>query len=185
MANTPSNMVPLGTPAPAFDLPNPATRGTFSNVQAAGRPMLVMFICNHCPFVVHVMPVLDELEAEYADRVQFVAINSNSVISHPQDGPANMAALVQERGWQFPFLFDESQEVARAYQAACTPDFFLYDADHKLTYRGQLDDTRPSGGDGPDAHGADLRAALDALLAGQPPVDPQLPSIGCNIKWNA
>lgn len=184
MANTPSNMVPLGTPAPAFDLPNPATRGQFSSTQASGRPMLVMFICNHCPFVVHIMDALDLLEADYAKSVQFVAINSNSVISHPQDGPANMAALVQERGWQFPFLFDETQEVARAYQAACTPDFFLYDDNHTLVYRGQFDETRPSGGEGPEAHGSDLRAALDALLAGKPPIEPQHPSMGCNIKWN-
>lgn len=182
MANTPSNMVPLGTDAPTFDLPNPATGQNVSIADSAGQPLLVMFICNHCPFVIHLMEAIDQLDADYAGKLSIVAINANDAENYPQDRPEKMAELVAERGWSFPFLYDESQEVAKAYNAACTPDFFLFDDAHTLVYRGQFDDTRP-GGDPPT--GRDLRGAIDALLAGEPVAEDQRPSMGCNIKWKA
>ncbi len=132
-------------------------------------------------YVIHVMEEIDRLTSDYADTVDFVAINSNSMVTHPQDGPENMKKLVAERGWSFPFCFDESQEVAEAYQAACTPDWFLYDGKHELFYRGQLDETRPGKG---IAHGAELRAAIDGALSGGTPPETQIPSGGCNIKWH-
>jgi thiol-disulfide isomerase/thioredoxin len=181
MALTPSTMVPLGTPAQDFALPEPRTGGTVLLGDCAGRPLLVMFICNHCPYVIHVQPELRRLDRDYGDRLAIVAINSNSLRTHPQDGPGHMAALATEQGWRFPFLFDEDQSVARAYNAACTPDFFVYDANHTLFYRGQLDDSRPNMGK-PD--GRDLRDALDALLIGADPPGHQMPSAGCNIKWH-
>lgn len=182
MALTPSTMVPLGSDAPAFALPEPASGNTVALGDFAGRPLLVMFICNHCPYVIHVQEELDRIDRDYRDRVAIVAINANDAENYPQDGPDKMAELVAERGWSFPFLFDETQEVARSYGAACTPDFFVYDADHKLFYRGQLDDSRPGKGT-PD--GKDLRAALDALLDGGDPPETQWPSAGCNIKWKS
>jgi len=143
-----------------------------------------MFICNHCPFVKHVRAELARLGRDYQKKgVAIVAINSNDVESHPQDGPDNMAALVREKGWTFPFLFDATQTVAKAYHAACTPDFFVFDREKKLVYRGQLDDSRPS--NGKPVTGADLRAAIDAVLAARPAPLEQRPSIGCNIKWKA
>jgi peroxiredoxin len=181
MALTPSTMVPLGTPAPDFALPEPRTEGTVRLGDFAGRPLLVMFICNHCPYVIHVQSELRRLDADYGDRVAIVAINSNSIATHPQDGPPHMAELASDQGWRFPFLFDEDQAVAHAYAAACTPDFFVYDASHELFYRGQLDDSRPGMGE-PD--GRDLRVALDAVVAGAAPPEPQIPSAGCNIKWH-
>jgi peroxiredoxin len=183
MARTPSTMVPLGTPLPSFALPDAVSGQTFRHAALLGRNgLLVMFICNHCPFVIHVRDELTRIAAEYAPRgVGIVAINANSLATHPQDGPAHMKELAEELGWAFPFLFDETQEVARAFGAACTPDFFVYDASGALYYRGQLDDTRPGG---PTPDGRDLRNALDRLVAGQSPPAEQLASLGCNIKWH-
>lgn len=181
MSYTLSEMIPLGSPAPPFELPNVVDGSQTNLADFSGKPILLMFICNHCPYVIHVMDEIDRLTTEYAGKVDFVAINSNSMITHPQDGPENMKKLAEERGWNFPFCFDQTQEVAKAYQAACTPDWFLYDGDHKLFYRGQLDETRPGKG---VAHGADLRVAIDGALAGGTPAEKQLPSGGCNIKWH-
>ena len=181
MAATPSVMIPLGTPAPDFALPDHHADATGASVvqraDFAGRPLLVMFICNHCPFVIHIRDELKRIGADYGERLGVVAISSNNVETHPDDAPAKMPA----EGYDFPYLYDESQDVARAHSAACTPDFFLFDADHRLVYRGQLDDSRPNN-DVP-VSGADLRAALDAVLAGNTPDENQTPSIGCNIKW--
>ncbi len=182
MALTPSTMLPLGTAAPAFTLKNVVSSEEVSPAAAAGKPLLVMFICNHCPFVVHVRDVMVDLANKYADQgVAVIAINANSLATHPQDGPEPMKAMATHEGWRFPYCFDETQEVAKAYKAACTPDFYVFDANHKLTYRGQLDDSRP--GNGMKVTGADLRAALDATLSGQDVGAEQRPSIGCNIKW--
>ena len=189
MALTPSTMLELGTAAPDFSLRD--TNGkTVSRADFAGRPMLVMFICNHCPYVKHVAPELKRLGDDYADRIGIVAINSNDASAYSEDSPEQMAKEKQERGYVFPYLYDETQEIGRAYSAACTPDFFLFDAGHKLAYRGQLDDSRPtrirSGVyDSTQSHpdGRDLRAAIDAVLAGQNPSADQKPSMGCNIKW--
>ena len=182
MVRTPSTMLPLGTVAPDFCLPN-VDGSTVDYAAAAGeRATVVMFICNHCPFVKHVADQLAALGREYMPRgVGFAAISSNDVSSHPADSPEQMVAEADERGYPFPYLYDETQEVAKAYHAACTPDFYLFDADRRLVYRGQLDASRP-GGDLP-VTGRDLRAAIDALLAGQPPLPEQTPSLGCNIKW--
>lgn len=182
MAQTPSTMIPLGTPAAPFALPDPAGKvfklDDFSDAPA----LLVMFICNHCPFVKHLRSALADLGREYQQRgVAVVAINSNDVANYPDDSPEKMAVEAREAGYTFPYLFDETQEVAKTYDAACTPDFFLYDQNCNLAYRGQFDDSRP-GNDKP-VTGADLRAALDAVLSGQPVPEPQQPSIGCNIKW--
>jgi len=182
MVQTPSTMLQIGTPAPDFHLPEPASGRTWTLGDFHGDALVVMFICNHCPFVIHVQAEITKLTREYAERgVSFVAINSNSAESHPQDGPEHMAELARDLKWTFPFLFDDTQAVARAYHAACTPDFFVFDKARRLYYRGQLDDSRPS--NGKPVTGADLRAALDAALAGRPSPDPQRPSIGCNIKW--
>jgi peroxiredoxin len=183
MALTPSTMTPLGSAAPDFRLPNTNGGGTVAlGDLVAYDALLVMFLCNHCPFVVHVNPELIRLANDYAARsLAIVAISSNDVLSHPQDGPDPMAQRARELGYPFPYLFDESQDVARAYGAACTPDFFLYDRDRRLVYRGQLDDSRP--GNAHPLDGSSLRAAIDALLAGKPVPEPQRPSVGCNIKW--
>ena len=184
MVQTPSTMLPLGTPAPDFNLAEPASGRNRSLGDFAAPTLVVMFICNHCPFVIHVRDEITRLARDYAPRgVDFVAINANDVAGYPQDGPEEMAKLVRELGWGFPFLLDETQTVARAYHAACTPDFYVFDAAHKLRYRGQLDDSRPS--NGRPVTGVDLRAAIDAVMAGKPVPEPQLPSIGCNIKWKA
>jgi peroxiredoxin len=182
MVATPSTMLSLGTPAPPFALPDTNGR-TVSLDDFAGAPaLLVMFICNHCPFVKHIASEVAALGREYQDRgVAVVAINPNDVASYPDDRPEKMAAEVKSRGYIFPYLYDESQEVAKAYNAACTPDFFVFDGDRKLIYRGQLDDSRP--GNSVAVTGADLRAALDAALTGGAPPADQKPSIGCNIKW--
>jgi peroxiredoxin len=184
MVRTPSTMVPLGTVAPDFSLPN-VDGSTVDYASAAGQHgTVVMFICNHCPFVKHVADQLAALGREYMPRgVGFVAISSNDVSSHPADSPEQMVAEADERGYPFPYLYDETQEVAKAYHAACTPDFYLFDADRRLVYRGQLDPSRP-GGDLP-VTGRDLREAIDALLAGRPTLLQQTPSLGCNIKWKA
>lgn len=184
MARTPSTMLPLGTAAPDFKLMNVDGREV-ALADFAGKPaLLVMFMCNHCPFVVHVADELARLGSEYMGRgVAVVGINSNDTATHPADSPERMVAEAEERGYAFPYLFDETQEVAKAYRAACTPDFFLFDQDRKLVYRGQLDDSRP--GSGVPVTGRDLRAALDAVLAGAAPVSEQRASLGCNIKWKA
>jgi peroxiredoxin len=176
-------MLELGTPIPEFALPNAVDGSTVTPQDYEGKqPLLVMFICNHCPFVKHVKDELTRLGADYVSRgVGIVAINSNDVAKHPDDSPEQMKALATAEGWAFPFLFDEAQEVAKAFKAACTPDFFLFDGDGKLAYRGQLDPSRP-GNDVP-VTGADLRAALDAVLGGRPGPAEQIPSLGCNIKW--
>jgi peroxiredoxin len=174
-------MLPLGTPAPDFSLVNVDGK-TVSLSDFDGAPLLVMFICNHCPFVKHVADQLAALGHEYtAQGVGIVAISSNDVSKHPADSPEQMVAEAEERGYVFPYLYDETQEVAKAYRAACTPDFFLFDANKKLVYRGQLDSSRPDSGI--PVTGADLRAALDAVLAGRPVASEQRSSLGCNIKW--
>ena len=184
MARTPSTMLPLGTQAPDFSLVNVDGRTValkdFSNAPA----LLVMFICNHCPFVKHLADALSAFAAECTDKgVAVVAINSNDVANYPADSPEQMVREAEERGYRFPYLYDETQEVAKAYRAACTPDFFLFGRDQRLVYRGQFDDSRPD--NGKPITGADLRAAVDAVLAGNKPSEQQRPSIGCNIKWKA
>jgi len=177
-----SQMLALGTPAPAFTLPDPD--GTLHSLRDNAPATLVMFICNHCPFVVHVREELARIGYEYGFRgVAIYAVNSNDVNTYPADHPRHMKEQAATWGYTFPYLFDESQSVARAYRAACTPDFYLFDAGMKLAYRGQLDDSRPSNNVPVD--GQDLRAALDAVLAGKKPATEQKPSIGCSIKWSA
>ena len=183
MAETPSTMLPLGTKLPAFSLKDAVTGKTVTERDTGGKKAtLVMFICNHCPFVQHVMDQLGRVAGDFISKgAGVVAINSNDVSSYPQDGPDHMKKLAVSEGWRFPFLLDDTQAVARAFKAACTPDFFLFDADGKLVYRGQLDDSRP--GNKIPVTGKDLRGALDAVISGKPPVKDQKPSIGCNIKW--
>jgi peroxiredoxin len=186
MSRTPSTMVALGTLAPRFALPDVRTEKTVRLEDFAGRrALLVMFICRHCPFVVHVQGELAKLGRDYEGQdVALVAISSNDVEGYPEDAPDRLAAQAREQGFAFPYLFDETQAVARAYEAACTPDLFLFrrEADgFRLAYRGQLDDSRP--GNGKPVTGADLRRALDAVLSGAPVPEPQHPSIGCNIKF--
>lgn len=185
MALTPSTMLPLGTKAPDFSLRDTVSGSTVSLADFdKSQALLVMFICNHCPFVKHVADELAALGRDYgAKGVAIVAISSNDVKSHPNDGPEPMAAEARQRGYTFPYLFDATQEVAKAYRAACTPDFYVFDAGRKLVYRGQLDASRPDSGI--PVTGADLRAALDAVLAGKSVAAEQRPSIGCNIKWTA
>jgi peroxiredoxin len=184
MAQTPSIMAPLGTQAPTFKLPDTAGKlvsiGDFGNTPA----LLVMFICNHCPFVKHVREGLAKLAREYQQRgVAVVAISSNDAAAFPDDSPEKMAEEARSAGYTFPYLYDESQEAAKAYRAACTPDFYVYDAKRQLAYRGQMDSSRP--GNSVPVTGDDLRAALEAVLAGNPAAKEQKPSIGCNIKWKA
>jgi peroxiredoxin len=182
MAKTESTMLELGTNAPDFSLKNVLNGETVSRADFEGHPLLVMFICAHCPFVLLVQEELAKLGRDYADTpLKIVAISSNSVESHPQDAPEKLAEQANEQGFNFPYLFDATQEVAKAYTAACTPDFFLFDTGHNLAYRGQLDNARP-GSDTP-VTGKDLRAAIDAVLGGKDPVTDQTPSMGCNIKW--
>jgi len=184
MARTPSTMRALGTEAPDFTLLDPATFRMVSKSQYEGRPLLVAFICNHCPFVLHIKDVFAMFAAEYGERgIGIVAINSNDITHYPDDHPDRMTELARATGFSFPYLFDETQEVAKAYEAACTPDFFLFDADHRLIYRGRFDAATP-GNDEP-VTGTDLRAACDALLEGTPMPAEQKPSMGCNIKWKA
>lgn len=180
MAATESNMLKLGTKAPGFSLPD--ADGRQHSLAGGAAATVVMFICNHCPFVKHVRAEFPRLAGDYQARgVAFYAINSNDLDNYPQDGPDAMQREAAELGYTFPYLIDADQSVAQAYQAACTPDFFVFDADLQLAYRGQLDDSRPSNDEPVDGH--DLRAALDALLSGQPVSATQTPSIGCNIKW--
>ncbi len=182
MTLTPSNMIELGSLLPAFRLPDPDGREVASD-DFAGQPLLVVFMCNHCPFVKHIADALAEFAREYqAKGLAVVGINSNDYASHPDDSPEKMREEIAKRGYSFPYLVDESQDVARAFEAACTPDFFLFDAEHRLAYRGQFDDSRPSKEETP-VTGEDLRAAAEAVLAGQAPSERQKPSMGCNIKW--
>jgi peroxiredoxin len=183
MAKTESTMLPLGTPAPDFRLPDTVSDQTLRFDDIAGeKATLVMFICNHCPFVKHVLDELVRLGRDYArPEVGMVAISSNDVTGYPQDRPERMAELAREKAFPFPYLFDQSQNIARAYDAACTPDFYVFDGDGRLVYRGQLDDSRP--GNGKPVDGRDVRAALDAVIAGKKVSGDQKPSIGCNIKW--
>ncbi len=175
-------MLELGTVAPDFNLPDPD--GEMHSLGEGKQAYLVMFICNHCPFVIHVRDELAHLGRDYSsDAVSIVAINSNDVTAHPADNPQKMKEEAATSGYEFPYVLDESQEVAKAYRAACTPDFFLFDADKKLVFRGQLDASRPSN-DVP-VTGKDLRDALDTVLNGRPVAEDQTPSIGCNIKWSA
>jgi peroxiredoxin len=183
MVETASVMLPLGTAAPDFSLPDVVEGKTVSLADFAEAPaLLVIFMCNHCPYVKHVAAGLADLVREYQQRgVAVVGINSNDVESYPDDAPPKMVEEVKRRGYTFPYLYDETQQVARAYQAACTPDFYVFDKDCKLVYRGQMDSSRP--GSGIPVTGQDLRAALDAVLAGRPVAEHQRPSLGCNIKW--
>jgi peroxiredoxin len=175
-------MLPLGTQAPAFTLPDPD--GTTHTLRDDAPATLVMFISNHCPFVIHVQGELARIGSDYSSRdVAIYAINSNDVKTYPADHPHRMKEEAARLGYTFPYLFDESQSVAKAYRAACTPDFYVFDAEQKLAYRGQLDDSRPSNSLPIDGH--DLRAALDAVLASGKPAAEQTPSIGCSIKWIA
>jgi peroxiredoxin len=185
MALTPSTMQPLGTAAPDFSLPDTVSGKTMTLATFSGKKaLLVMFICNHCPFVKHLKSALAQLGKDYAGKdVAMVGISANDPVSHPEDAPAKLAADAKASGYSFPVLFDETQKVAQAYKAACTPDFFVFDAARKLAYRGQFDDSRP--GNGKPVTGADLRAALDAVLGGKAAASKQQPSIGCNIKWRS
>ncbi len=182
MAATPSTMVPLGTPAPDFDLADTDGRVVSRDDFRDAPGLLVAFICNHCPYVKHLRDAFAAFAVEYGERgLAIVAINSNDAVAYPDDSPENMRREAEAAGYTFPYLFDETQAVARAFHAACTPDFFLYDRHLKLVYRGQFDDSRP--GNGVPVTGADLRAACDAVLAGKPVPEAQKASIGCNIKW--
>jgi peroxiredoxin len=174
-------MLPLGTPAPAFKLPD--TNGkTVSLSDFRGKPVLVMFICNHCPYVKHVAAQLAQLGRDYQPRgLGIVGISANDVVNYPDDSPAKMKDEAKHQGYTFPYLYDESQSVAKAYRAACTPDFFLFDTEHRLIYRGQFDDSRP--GNAMPVTGKDLRAAIDAALSGKEVSKDQKASLGCNIKW--
>lgn len=185
MALTPSTMLELGTPLPPFRLPSVLAEAGAPPLDSTGlddRPVLVLFLSAHCPYVKHIEAELSRLAADYGDRLQVIGIASNSVRTHPQDGPEGLRTQARARGWTFPYLFDANQDVARAFQAACTPDPFLFDGSHHLVYRGQLDDSRPGNNQPCDGH--DLRAALDAVLAGQAVNPDQRPAIGCNIKWH-
>ena len=182
MAVTPSTMLALGTSAPDFSLPD--TEGNILSLAdfEESPALLVVFMCNHCPFVKHVLDKLVELTKGFQARgVAVVGINSNDVAEYPDDRPEMMAELARKSGFTFPYLYDETQGVAKDYSAACTPDFFLFDEDRSLVYRGQMDDSRP--GNGIPVTGADLTMAIDAVLAGAPVAGEQKPSIGCNIKW--
>jgi thiol-disulfide isomerase/thioredoxin len=180
MANTPSTMLPLGTPAPDFAVQE-VGGALVRRADFVGKPLLVAFICNHCPFVKHIAPELAKLARDYRGKgVAVVGISSNDTVKYPADGLEAMRAEKAARGYVFPYCLDETQAAAKAFTAACTPDLFLFDREHRLFYRGQFDDSRPGAG---APTGADLRAALDACLAKAPPPATQKPSIGCNIKW--
>jgi len=183
MARTPSNMLPLGTIAPPFHLMDSVSEKDLDLATIKGeKGTLIMFICNHCPFVKHVNPEISNLGEEYQKKgIGFIAISSNDIINYPEDAPHLMKETAHDEGYTFPYLYDGTQEVAKAYDAACTPDFYLFDDNLELVYRGQLDDSRP--GNGIPVTGKDLRSAMNALLDGKKIDDHQKPSIGCNIKW--
>ena len=182
MARTPSNMVNLGTLAPSFKLLNtinnePVISDNYFNKKGT----IIMFICNHCPFVIHVLDEIVSITKKYDKEISFIAISSNDIVNYPEDSPELMIKLAQEKKFNFPYLYDQTQEVAKKYDAACTPDFFVYNSEKQLVYRGQLDDSRP-GNDIP-VTGYDLRKAIDSLINGEEIDKNQKPSIGCNIKW--
>lgn len=183
MALTPSQMIDLGSPAPAFTLADTVSGKILSLEETKGAAAtVIMFICNHCPYVKHINHQLVQMARDYnAKGISFIAISSNDAAAHPDDSPEQMKRVADELHYPFPYLYDESQAVAKAYEAACTPDFFIYDKDLRLAYRGQLDDSRP--GNQTPNDGKDVRAALDAILNGDTPSPRQRPSIGCNIKW--
>lgn len=183
MSLTPSNPFPVGTQAPEFTLKDTVSGKILSLQELKGaKGTVIMFICNHCPFVVHVNTELVNLANDYAKQgIGFIAISSNDVDNYPQDSPELMQKLAEQLNYPFPYLYDETQDVAKAYDAACTPDFYFFNADLKATYHGQLDDSRP--GNGKPLTGRDLRDALDAVLENKTPLEIQKPSIGCNIKW--
>ncbi len=182
MARTASTMLNLGTEAPDFSLVNVDGKTVSLSDFDGSSALLVVFMCNHCPFVKHLADPLAQFANEYMPKgLAVVGISSNDVANHPADSPEQMVREAEERGYQFPYLYDETQEVAKAYRAACTPDFFLFDADRRLVYRGQFDDSRPDSGK--PITGKDLRDAVDAVLAGKELSHEQRPSIGCNIKW--
>lgn len=184
MARTASTMLELGTQAPDFKLPNPISKKTVSRSDFEAKPLLVVFACNHCPFVLHILHQFVNFAQEYQSKgLSIVMVNSNDVENYADDSPQKMVLLGREYNFSFDYLFDETQEVACAYKAACTPDFFLFNDEHRLVYRGQFDDSRP-GNDSP-VNGQDLRQAVDNLLNGEPVADEQKPSVGCNIKWKA
>jgi len=184
MARTPSTMLALGTPLPSFALPDVVSGQVVSDDSVRGRVTVIAFICNHCPFVMHLKPDLAKLGRFcQSSGAAMLAISSNDVKTHPMDGPEAMADDARQEGYVFPYLYDETQDVARAFDAACTPDFFVFDADGVLAYRGQFDSSRP--GNGVPVTGEDLYAAVRALLGGERPSPEQKPSIGCNIKWKA
>ncbi|MDP7008971.1 MAG: thioredoxin family protein [Phycisphaerales bacterium] len=179
MAETPSNMVPLGTTLPPFSLPD--AEGNFFTFNQQSKGFLVIFICNHCPYVVHIAHTLNTVQSQCHDLgIEMVCINANDITAYPADAPKEMVRTANVYGWSFPYLFDETQEVATTYSAACTPDVFLFDANQRLYYRGQFDDSRPNCG---ISTGKDLLNALNALAAGKNPPKNQKPAVGCNIKW--
>ena len=185
MALTPSTMLALGTTLPSFDLPQ-VSGNRLNSRSLDQRPILLMVICAHCPFVKHVEPELTRLDRDFSDHVQLIGVSSNSLITHPQDGPEQLADQARRNGWNFPYLFDEQQSLARDLRAACTPEFYLFSAEadgrQTLRYRGQLDGSRP--GNAQPLNGQDLRAALDAVLSESPVNPEQTVSVGCNVKWN-
>ncbi len=186
MVRTESTMLTLGTKAPDFSLPEPATGSTVSLSDFEGaRALLIIFMCNHCPYVIHLNKPLAAMIKEYENKgLKAVAINANDVANYPDDSPEKMIEEVKNLGYSFPYLYDETQETAKAYKAACTPDFFLFDANQQLAYRGQFDDSRPKNNKA--LTGTDMRSAIESVLAGRPiPESEQKPSMGCNIKWKA
>jgi peroxiredoxin len=181
---TASTMLSLGTKAPPFSLPDVEGHSVSLADFDDATALVVVFMCNHCPFVKHILDDLVEFVKEYQPKgAAFVGINSNDVDNYPEDRPERMAQIAKETGFTFPYLYDATQEVAKSYRAACTPDFFVFDKKRELVYRGQMDDSRP--GNNVPITGADLRAALDAALKGEPVPEEQRPSMGCNIKWKA
>lgn len=184
MSNTPSNMLALGTKAPDFQLPNPSNNNQLQALESlrGKKGTLVIFMCNHCPFVLHIIDKLEELYEDYKSQgIEFIGINANDVDKYPADSPENMVDFVEEKGIRFPYLYDATQDVAKSYDAACTPDFFFFDDNLKLIYRGQMDDSRP--GNQKEVTGEDLVIAFENLLAGAEQEEFQRPSLGCNIKW--
>lgn len=184
MANTPSNMLALGTKAPYFELPNPSKSNEIQSLEnlKGKKGTLVVFMCNHCPFVLHIIDKLTELYEDYQDKgIEFIAINSNDIEKYPADSPEKMIEFQIEKRFEFPYLFDESQSIAKAYDAACTPDFYFFDEKLDLVYRGQMDDSRPS--NNKEVTGEDLIVAFENLLADELQDENQRPSMGCNIKW--
>lgn len=185
MARTPSSMIKLGTVAPDFKLKDTIS-GEMKSLKElkSDKATVIMFICNHCPFVKHVQKGIVELANDYRKKgISFIAINSNDVESYPEDSPEKMKLVAEKMGYSFPYLYDETQDAARAYDAACTPDFFIFDKDLKCVYRGQMDGARPE--NNVPVTGIDIRNALDSILAGKPVEENQIPSIGCNIKWKS